>query len=81
MLQISRIHQIIEITTSQNNLTQNLRLLKTKMRLGSANSIESEPYSNKNEYGGRNSNKHIAAASFDEPTSALVSTIYLIIIG
>lgn len=67
-------------------VTQNLRLLKTKMRLNSAASNESEPYVNINsrdppprlsnmnpEFGGRNFNGNLGAASFDDPSSALVS--------
>jgi hypothetical protein len=47
------------MNSEPKNVTQNLRLLKTKMRLGSATSTESEPYVNipmKNQGGRNNAN-------------------------
>lgn len=68
------------------NVTHNLRLLKTKMRLNSATSNESvEPYVNVTAMNGserakrnpdaafRNSSGNVVNSSYDDPSSALVS--------
>ena len=55
------------INSEPKNVTQNLRLLKTKMRLGSATSTESEPYVNipvKNQGGRNNGNRHAVQEVF-----------------